>query len=112
MARDDTSTAATAVAPRLMVLAVIVAAILLSTAEADAARRDPRGLLTLLDTDGDGFVSKAELLAAPQINRTRSADDVRTRREAMFARLDANKDGRLSLEELSASRAVDGETAR
>lgn len=95
-------------------LRIVVASstIILSTGGAEAAGRDPRRMLTLFDTDGDGFVSKAELLAAPRVNRTRSEEEVRTRREALFTRLDANKDGRLSLEELSASRAIDGEATR
>jgi len=93
-------------------IVVAVSTIILAAGGAEAAGRDPRRTLTLLDTDGDGFVSKAELLAAPRVNRTRSEEEVRTRREAIFARLDANKDGRLSLEELSTSRSIVGEATR
>jgi len=98
-----------AVAPLIV---VALSTIILPVGGAEAAGRDPRRTFTLLDTDGDGFVSKAELLAAPRVNRTRSEDEVRTRREAIFARLDVNKDGRLSLEEVSASRSIDGKATR
>lgn len=65
---------------------------------------DPKSLLSTLDTDHDGRVSKAEFLAAPRLNPLTSESEVRARREASFARLDKDKDGFLSLSELGEMR--------
>lgn len=61
------------------------------TMEEMQARGDAR--LAKIDTDGDGFVSEAEAVEAA---RARAKD----RHARMVERLDADKDGKLSLQEL------------
>ena len=54
---------------------------------------DPAALVAALDTDKDGAISKAEWLAAG-------------RREQRFTRIDANSDGKVTLEEIKAAIAA------
>lgn len=71
-------------------------------AEVDAIRAEPQ---KAMDTDGDGFVTAAEMKA-------HAAEQAKARAEAMvdrmFARMDADKDGKLSASEAMAGPMAGG----
>ncbi|WP_300029058.1 calcium-binding protein [uncultured Roseobacter sp.] len=69
----------------------------ITRAEADALRI---AHMSEADTDGDGFLSQAEIEA-------RGAERMRDRSARMIERLDADKDGKLSMEELTSSERAD-----
>ena len=56
------------------------------------------------DTDKDGFISKTEFMAMRATWDKKKGQEVQTEKNAkMFARKDANKDGKLTLEEFGSS---------
>ena len=57
------------------------------------------GRFNLADTNHDGFISKAELLAQQQRDLEQAKSRVNQQLTASFNRLDTNHDGKLSLQE-------------
>lgn len=74
---------------RTIVFAAAAAAILASAGVASAQQPSPADMIKMLDSNGDGAVSKEEWVAAG-----RPAD--------RFDAIDANKDGKITADELAA----------
>jgi Ca2+-binding EF-hand superfamily protein len=79
----------------IVAIALSVAAPAFAADKADKPKANPAEAFKKLDKDSDGSLTEAELVG----KRTGEMAD---KAKAMFAKKDANKDGKLSLEEFSA----------
>jgi Ca2+-binding EF-hand superfamily protein len=64
---------------------------------ADKPKADPEAAFKKLDANGDGSVSEAELVGKKE-------GEMATKAKEMFAKLDKDKDGKLTLEEFKTRR--------
>lgn len=70
-----------------------------------------RAMFAKIDTDRDGYVTRADAEAAAAAHRSQRQEARGERRSALFARLDANGDGMISRAEFDAPRAARGDRA-
>jgi Ca2+-binding EF-hand superfamily protein len=66
-----------------------------STFAADKPKPDPEAAFKKMDKDSDGSLTEAELVGKKE-------GEMADKAKKLFAKLDANKDGKLSLEEFKA----------